>query len=127
MIIFLILVILIWIIFSKKIEFFDRHTREFVPVGYTRFGLRGDLLKKSLLDKYYIRPNRHIRLSQSGSMMRENNCPPKDKYMEECQKVPCPDVDEYDDLDTCWKCGMKQFKKKDSRNMATCTKLIVPN
>lgn len=58
------------------------------------------------IDKYYISPDRNIRLSRSGAIMWVSNLPPSKEGVEDCQKVPCPAYyGGFDNMDTCWKCG----------------------
>jgi len=99
------IIIIIVMLIYPFYENFDSTMTEFVPVGYPRYGLRGDLLKRSNIKKYYINPNRNIRLSHSTGEMWESNKSPPDEHIKNCRKVPCPDNDGYDKLDTCWKCG----------------------
>ena len=100
----LVILLIIWLIYPF-FETFDVTGMEFMPVGTDRYGLRGDLLRRSSIEKYFIRPDRNIRLSQSSGEMWESNNPPALEGIKECKKVPCPANDGYDNLDTCWKCG----------------------
>lgn len=106
-IIILIIILVIWCLYPYFVEPFNANVTEFVPVGYPRHGLRGDLLRTSDISNNFIRPDRHIRLHQSNGEMWESNNSPIDENISNCNMVKCPDNDGYDDLDTCWKCGAK--------------------
>ncbi|QKF94327.1 hypothetical protein QKU48_gp0869 [Fadolivirus algeromassiliense] len=101
---FLLVILAIWVIYPF-FENFDVTGTEFVSEGSDRYGLRGDLLRRSSIKKYFIRPDRNIRLSHSTGEMWESNNPPGMEGVKDCVKVPCPSNDGYDGLDTCWKCG----------------------
>lgn len=102
-VIFLIVVLALWVMWPF-FEGFDASGSEFVPVGADRYGLRGEPLRRSSIEKYFIRPDRRIRLSQSGGEMWEGNNDPASEGMKDCKKVPCP-ANGYDNIDTCYKCG----------------------
>lgn len=106
-VIFLIVILLLWLVYPMfGFELFDSTTSEFVPVGYPRYGLRGEPLRRSSILKYFIRPDRNIRLSQSSGEMWESNNSPAKEGIKGCRKVPCPMYhDGYDKQDTCWQCG----------------------
>jgi len=90
----------------KTQEGFGPFSLTFVPEGYPRFGLRGDLLRRSAIDKLFIRPDRRIRLNESGGEMYESNLTPPEEGMKGCKKVACPTAyGQYDNLDQCWQCG----------------------
>ena len=101
--IFLLIILAIWVIYPLM-EGFDSTTTEFVPVGSERYGLRGDLLRRSNIEKYFIRPDRRIRLSHSGGEMWESNNDPMTEGIKGCKAVPCP-ANGYDNIDTCYQCG----------------------
>lgn len=107
---FLLVILAIWVIYPF-FENFDVTTSEFVPEGADRYGLRGDLLRRSSIKKYFIRPDRNIRLSHSDGEMWESNNPPALEGNKDCVKVACPSNDGYDNLDTCWKCGSQCREK----------------
>ena len=97
--------ILFWFIYQKK-EGFDKDTVMFVPVGARRYGLRGDRLRRSHIARTYIRPDRHIRLSQTNNPMWESDTSPVEQGMIGCRQTPCPvNTNEYDASDKCWVCG----------------------
>ncbi len=90
-------------------EYFDKNTVEFVALGEERYGLRGDLLRRSDIARLYMRPDRHIRLNDTSGMMYESNFKPAEEGKKGCKKTQCPEhTDEYDQLDTCWNCGHLQ-------------------
>lgn len=104
----LLVILAIWVVYPWVIgrpERFDANMREFVPVGSDRYGLRGNLIKWTPIDKYYIEADQDVRLSQSGGEMWVSNSPPQGKN---CAKVTCPDW--YDRLDQCWQCEPKPLK-----------------
>lgn len=114
--IILIIVLLVWLIYSRyhnKNAFFNHAEKfssqdgvEFMPVGSgDRYGLRGDKLRRSNIDNWYMLPNRQIMLSDStGEMWQANGTPPS-FGIKDCRIVTCPNNGEYDEMDTCWKCG----------------------
>jgi hypothetical protein len=106
---FIILLVVIWI-FYPYFERFDATGTEFVPVGGDRYGLRGELLRRSSIENWYIRPDRRIRLSHSGGEMWESNYDPSVQGIKDCHKVPCPS-NGFDSMDVCWKCGDSCPKK----------------
>nr|QBK88572.1 MAG: hypothetical protein LCMiAC01_02490 [Mimivirus LCMiAC01] len=110
-IIIIVLVVILWLLYGRRMEGFDQDTVMFVPVGEPRYGLRGDLLDTRDIRYNYISPVRHIRLHNSNNQMWESDNPPSEEGIKDCGKVPCPiNTDEYDKMDTCWKCGkVKQF------------------
>ena len=106
------IIILVWFFFKSRTEKFDASTLAFVPVGYDRYGLRGDLLRRSSIDNIYISPNRHIALHAGGGQMWESNTPPPQDGMIGCKKTGCPtNTNEYDQRDTCWSCPT-QYRPK---------------
>lgn len=100
----IVIVILIWFIMRNRNEGFSADMREFLPVGFQRYGLRGDPIRSRDARLDYIQNNRNIRLSHTGGEMWQSNSPPT-KFLKDCQKVPCPHNGEYDSMDTCWRCG----------------------
>jgi hypothetical protein len=102
-VIFLLVVIGLWIL-CPMFEGFNANTNEFVPVSSDRYGLRGDLLRRSNITRYYIRPDRQIKLNASGGEMWESNYAPIDQGMTGCNKVDCPSLG-YDNSDSCYKCA----------------------
>ena len=101
-------IVLLWVLFrpyTVSAESFDASTSEFVPVGEQRYGLRGDPLRASSIDNWYISPNRQIMLSDSSGEMWQANGTPPSFGIKDCRKVACPHNGEYDKNDTCWKCG----------------------
>lgn len=93
-------------------EGFDHAGTEFVSVGNERYGLRGDLLRRSSIDKLYLRPDRHARLSQTGEIMYFSNNSPAAEGTADCKQVPCPTYHGgFDCSDTCWQCGDPNRKK----------------
>jgi hypothetical protein len=106
--IFLVIVLALWVFYPlyDGYEGFDCKGREFVPVGQPRYGLRGEPLLRSCIDKYYIRPDRQIRLSQSNNLMWESDYTPGMEGIKDCRRVSCPtNTNEFDAEDVCWKCG----------------------
>lgn len=105
-ILILLIVILAWWVLSPSAEGFDANMMEFVPVESDRYGLRGDKLRRRNIDDYYISSHRQMRLNHSTGLMYESNLSPEDEGISGCRKVKCPTGrGEYDDKDTCWKCG----------------------
>jgi len=103
-VIFLLIILVIWVVYPF-FETFDVTGTEFVAEGGDRYGLRGDLLRRSDIARTFIRPDRNVMLSHSSGEMWESNNTPAQDGLKDCRKVPCPDNDGYDNLDTCWKCG----------------------
>lgn len=106
---FLVVLFLWWVMRPENKEGFDSKTVEFVPVCAKRYGLRGDPLRTSSIDKNYIRPDRHVRIHHGGDMMYVSNNKPSAEGKPFCKKVKCPIytgsfTDPYDESDTCWKC-----------------------
>lgn len=90
---------------KKRTEGFDAHTSEFVPFGCERYGLRGDLLRRSSRDRLFIRPDRNIVLNQTSGQMWTSNVAPHEEGMLGCNKIQCPVYGDYGKDDTCWQCG----------------------
>ena len=103
--IFLAVIFLWWVCKPSETEGFDEKTVEFVPVGSDRYGLRGEELRRSDIDTLYIKPDREIRLNHNGGQMWISNNTPAEEGDPNCRKVKCPCNTEYDNEDTCWKCG----------------------
>lgn len=109
--IIIIIICLIWVFrpLFETFEGFDNTGNVFVPVGYPRYGLRGDRLRRSDISKYYISPRRNIRLNHSNNVIWESNLSPIKENICGCGKAECPlNNNEFDNLDTCWKCGSDQ-------------------
>jgi hypothetical protein len=106
------LVLFLWWLVSSNNENFNANGTEFVPLNYERYGLRGDLLKRSSIDRLFYPPNRNVRLHQTSNWMYQGY--PDDKSITGCPKVPCPvNTNEYDPDDTCYQCSdMKQVRTK---------------
>jgi hypothetical protein len=101
--IFLLIVLALWVAYPL-FEGFDPATTTEVVSGDGKYGLRGELLRKSDPAKWFIRPDRQIRLSAGGGEMWESNKPPGAEGIKGCRNVPCP-ANGYDNIDTCYKCG----------------------
>ena len=99
------LIVFLWWVFGPRMEGFDSNSMEFVPLGVDRYGLRGDKLRRSSIDKYFYSPNRKVRLSHSNAWMYQGHQSPTGEGVPGCYQVPCPQNGGYDNLDTCWKCG----------------------
>ena len=99
------IIVLLWVLLRPYTESFSSDTTEFVPVGEQRYGLRGDPLRASSIDNWYMSPNRQIMLSDSSGEMWQANGTPPSFGIKGCRKVNCPHNGEYDKNDTCWKCG----------------------
>lgn len=106
--IILIVLLIIWVVYPL-FEGFNADGTEFVPVGGARYGLRGDLLRRSSIKKFFIRPDRRIKLSHSGGEMGEGDYSPVEFGEHDCTKVECPS-NGYDNLDKCWQCGKDHYK-----------------
>ena len=64
------LVIFLWWLMGPKSEAFGPNSQEFLPLGSEdRYGLRGDLLRRSSIDKLYYPSDRNIRLHQTSNWM----------------------------------------------------------
>lgn len=104
-----VIIILLWLIISPQIsqidqidqtEMFDETGTVFVPVGCPRHSLTGERLRPVNISKYFLNPNRNIRLNSTGNWMYASN-----GGFQGCNKVGCPtNTDEYDKSDTCWRC-----------------------
>lgn len=112
LIIIILLAGIFWLVCAKSMsnrsmgyDDFDPSTTEFVhPNTPVRYDLRGWPLKQYSIDKYYIRPDRRIRLSASGGEMYESNYSPMEEGTSGCRRVACPPYG-YDRTDTCFKCS----------------------
>lgn len=108
-IIFFVIVFFLWVMFPHKMmypETFDVTGTEIMPVGKPDYGLRGDLLDQTCILKYYMSPNKQVRLQQYGSEIYSSDYTPAQQGKMDCRKVPCPTYgDGYDSRDTCWTCG----------------------
>lgn len=110
-IVFLVVLFLWWALSPKRTdagegEGFDAKSVEFVPVDEEKYGIRGDLLRTSNIDRLYIRPDRDIKLSHTGNMEWVSNRSPGAEGTPNCYRTKCPTfTNEYDDSDRCWKCG----------------------
>lgn len=103
---FLAILLVLYLVSPKNAEGFDQDGAEFVGVGSDRYGLRGDLLRRSSIDQLYMRPDREARLNQSGGLMYFSNNSPEAEGTQNCRQVPCPTCSGgYDSSDTCWQCG----------------------
>jgi hypothetical protein len=111
-IIFMVILFFLWIMFPCNASYsepFDVTDTEFVDVGQPRYDLKGNLLDRSCILKYYMSPNRQVRLQQYGSEIYSSNYSPVDQGRKDCRKVPCPTYgDGYDSRDTCWTCGSSE-------------------
>ncbi len=106
MLMLFLVILFVWFIMKPSSEGFDSTNTEFVPVGKDRYGLRGDLLRRSDISRLYISPNRQIRLHPSSGWMYPSNQTPCEEGIGGCRQVDCPcNTNEYDDKDTCWSCG----------------------
>lgn len=87
-------------------ENFDQFGNEFVPVGQTRYGLRGDRLNRIYVGDYYVRPDQQIKLNGTDGFTWTANMSPIEQGNNSCSPVPCPkyDYDVYDNQDVCYKC-----------------------
>lgn len=112
-IIFLVVIFLWMVMKPKRGEGFDADTVEFVPVGSDRYGLRGEPLIRRPTSDYFIRPDRQVRLNNSGGDMYVSNYAPHEEGIEGCQKTQCPmSWGGFDSSDECWNCG-NSFQWKD--------------
>lgn len=92
--------------YYRSNEQFD--TTAFYGQNAPLYGLRGEIIKQVPVGDYYIRPDRHIRLSETGGFMWQSNLSPYDEGNHDCRKVKCPTYDDqqvYDNIDNCWKCS----------------------
>lgn len=100
-----VIIILIVILYPQH-ENFDKNTKEFVGVGQTRYGLRGERQGLSDIAKLYKSPNRNIVFSSTMNTMWESDRSPPNEGIKGCTKTSCPvEYGEYDKYDTCWSCG----------------------
>lgn len=106
--IFLAIVFIWWLMRHKRIDNFDPTGTEFVPVGFERYGLRGEPIAGRDIAYNYIRPDRHMVLNNTSGLMWESDMAPEDEGIPKCKQVPCPTHrDGYDDMDKCWTCDRK--------------------
>jgi hypothetical protein len=121
-IVILIALLLLWVIRPFSVdtrvimseEGFNANGTAFVPEGSDRYGLRGDLLRRSDIAGNFIRPDRNVVLNHSGGEMYVSDYTPAQEGREGCFKVPCtlnPPFGPLDKLDVCWKCSTGQRKK----------------
>src|SRR3990172_10896698 len=104
----IVIILVVWVIYPYFEGF---HAAEYAlsPLGHPQYGLRGDRLRTSSIDNFYISPQREIRLSQSNGEMWESDYSPMEQGMQGCYKVECPSIG-YDEQDTCWKCRTKDYR-----------------
>lgn len=101
----ILVIILLWYMNPSMFEPFGENTLEFLPVGRDRYGLRGDLLRRSDIRNNYIDVNRQVRLHPSSGDMYASSATPEEEGIEGCTKVDCPcNTDGYKG-DACWSCG----------------------
>lgn len=115
-IVFVVILFFLWIMFpcntNQMSEPFDSTDTEVMAVGQPRYGLRGDLLDRSCILKYYMSPNRQVLLNNYESEIYTSNYSPVEQGRKDCKKVPCPTYgDGYDSRDTCWTCGSGKPEK----------------
>lgn len=110
-IIVLLVLCVIWMLLPRA-EYFDRTTREFVPVGHPRYGLRGDLLNTVSIEDSFYPYDRKIRLSHSNADMYQSFNVPSHVYGTDmaCKTTKCPSGDGYDASDTCYVCGDQELQ-----------------
>lgn len=105
-------ILLIWLLVRSRREGFDATGREFVPVGYPRYGLRGDLLHTEPISTMFIDRHPNVRLSSTNVDMYESNTPPGEEGAVGCKSADCPDTaDNYFKGDKCWRCTDYSFIK----------------
>ncbi len=104
MILVLVLLVAAWWFMTRSSEGFDGTTSEFVPVGDDRYGLRGDMLRRSDISRLYIRPDRQVRLHHTNNPMYESNFSPEGEGPKSCRISQCPSGTEYDATDRCYTC-----------------------
>ncbi len=116
MLIVFFVILLVWLLVTlyRGREGFDADGREFLPVGYPRYGLRGDLLRTESIDTMYIKENPDVRLHHTNNEMYDSNNTPAEEGIEGCVKVPCPctNGDNYYDGSPCWKCSGSGYVKQ---------------
>lgn len=105
------IVVVFWAVFSYSREGFNANTTEFIPLGSDRYGLRGDKLRRSSIEKLFIRPDRRIRLNHAGGRMFVANISPMEQGDEGCTLSNCPINDGYDSMDKCYSCVDQDFIK----------------
>ena len=112
--IFLIIVLLVWIMYPTSTHngsetFTSDEQYDVMPslesLTSGRYGLRGDKLRRSSIYNWYMSPDRQIMLNDSSGEMWQANGTPPSFGIKDCRVVKCPINGEYDNLDTCWKCG----------------------
>jgi len=104
-----VIIILVWFILKslkQNTEQFGANTLKFVQIGKDRYGLRGDKLNTYSIDKHYRNPNRQIVLNATSGQMWMSDNSPNNEGIDGCNKITCPsNYNDYDESDTCWKCG----------------------
>ena len=102
----LFVILLIWLLVRSKKEGFESISSVSLPVGYPRYGLRGDLLHTEPISTLYIDRCPNVRLSSTNVDMYESNTPPGEEGAVGCKKADCPDTpDNYFKCDKCWQCN----------------------
>lgn len=103
-----ILGLLLFLGVCRELEGFNSNGTIFVKIDEPRYGLRGELLSRRPISDYYIRPDRHVRVDDSGNEMYVSNRSPIEEGLKGCREVPCPQLGNkwsgYDEQDTCWNC-----------------------
>jgi len=109
-VIIIVILCLIWLLIPKAEGFCDDYKTAFVPAGWPKYGLRGERLNVVPIDKYYLKENKHVRLSDTNNVMWMSNFPPNDEGQVGCQTVSCPTGLSVND--TCWKCPHEEYQVK---------------
>jgi len=85
-------------------ESFDPNMRSFLPIGYPRYGLRGDKINWYDIKDIYLPYNQNKVLNSSDREISNVKKVDMTKYPN-CQKVACPQEGPYYKGDVCWKCS----------------------
>lgn len=117
MIFVFLLIIVLWWLYANREGFISMGDPENINsiasnFGYPRYGLRGDKLRWSHINKLYYPAHRNIRLHETSNWMYQGY--KNDPSIVNCPKVSCPtNTNEYDAEDTCYQCAnMKPYRMK---------------
>ena len=113
MLIVLFAIVLIWLLVGAQKEKFNNISTVSLPLGYPRYGLRGDPLRTESIDKLYLSRYPNVRLHPSNNEMYDSNTPPGDENVPGCARHDCPYTpgENYYKGSPCWMCSTPEPKQ----------------
>ncbi len=113
-IVVLFVIILVWLLITWNKEGFSNISSVSLPLGYPRYGLRGNLWVTEPISTLYLNRFPDVRLHPSNNDMYESNRPPGDEMVPRCSKHKCPSTpDNYFKGDPCWMCAFQEEHPKE--------------